>query len=363
MTTYKKQSRVVGEKHALLANVALLYYGEGMTQHDIAKRLNVARSTVVNFLREARELGIVDIRVDGNSLSSSNLAAQLKDAFGLEDVYIARKLANSGDGAEEESLRQLGRIGATAMRDLLKPGDKLGIAWGVPVQTIGDHLTYNPIEDVRVYQMIGSINTDLIPASEKCTVDIATKLGAQCFTLHAPALASTPDIADILTAEPTIAAQMDALRHLDLVVASIGSVADTTPMAVAKMLTLKELGAARRAGAAGILCCRFINADGERMEASPNDRVIAAEPEAIRRAKRRLLIVDGEDRLDATLAAIRGGYVTHLCVGETLASMLVAKGATKSSAAQSGSEQPEPPGDSMARLSGRPERKRKQTAH
>ena len=75
MTTYKRQSRITGEKHALLANVALLYYGEGLTQNDIAKRLNVARSTVVNFLREAREFGIVDIRVDGTSLAASNLAA------------------------------------------------------------------------------------------------------------------------------------------------------------------------------------------------------------------------------------------------------------------------------------------------
>ena len=248
---------------------------------------------------------------------------QLKEAFGLEDVYIARKLANPDDGAQEENLRQLGRIGATAMRDLLNPGDRLGIAWGVPVQAIGDQLTYNPIEDVRVYQMIGSVNTDLIPASEKCTIDIAAKLDASCFTLHAPALASTTEIADIMTAEPTIAAQMEALKHLDLVVASIGSVADDTPMAVAEMLTPQELSAAKQAGAVGILCCRFINDDGERMDTPPNDRVIAAEPDDIRQAKRRLLIVDGEDRLDATLAAIRGGYVTHLCVGESLARMLV----------------------------------------
>ncbi len=56
--------RVSGDKEAQLSNIALLYYGEGLTQGEIAKRMKVSRTTVVNMLRESRELGIVEIRVD-----------------------------------------------------------------------------------------------------------------------------------------------------------------------------------------------------------------------------------------------------------------------------------------------------------
>ena len=38
-----------GDRTAQLSNVALLYYGEGLTQSDIAKRLQVSRMTVVNM--------------------------------------------------------------------------------------------------------------------------------------------------------------------------------------------------------------------------------------------------------------------------------------------------------------------------
>ena len=39
----------------LLANVALLYYGEGLTQNEIATRMGVSRASVVNYLRERSE--------------------------------------------------------------------------------------------------------------------------------------------------------------------------------------------------------------------------------------------------------------------------------------------------------------------
>lgn len=43
----------------------------------------------------------------------------------------------------------------------------------------------------------------------------------------------------------------------------------------------------------------------------------------LRRARKRLLIVRGADRAQATLAAIRGGLATHLCVNQPLAEALL----------------------------------------
>ncbi len=54
-----------------------------------------------------------------------------------------------------------------------------------------------------------------------------------------------------------------------------------------------------------------------------DDRLIAVEIEMLRRARKRLLIVRGADRAQATLAAIRGGLATHLCVNQPLAEALL----------------------------------------
>ena len=102
------------EKEALLSNVALLYYGEGLTQGEIAKRMKVSRATIVNMLRESRDLGVVEIRVDGQFLTGSSLARELREKYGLADVYVAQPAAEGVALSRDESLRQLARVAAMA---------------------------------------------------------------------------------------------------------------------------------------------------------------------------------------------------------------------------------------------------------
>ena len=47
----------------LLAQVASLYYEQGLTQEQVARRLGISRSGVSRLLREARREGIVEIHV------------------------------------------------------------------------------------------------------------------------------------------------------------------------------------------------------------------------------------------------------------------------------------------------------------
>jgi DNA-binding transcriptional regulator LsrR (DeoR family) len=310
------------DKRALLANVALLYYGEGLTQGDIARRMRVSRATVLNMLREARESGIVDIRVDGRSIATSTLGQTLREGFGLEDVYIAGAAGATGDRAQMLSL--LGRIGAVALSEIVRPGDRLGVAWGETVRAVSRVMRGHDLPDIRVFQMIGSMISDRVPASELCTIEIATAFGAPCYTLHAPAIASSGELAALIRAEPTIERQLQELATLDTVIFSIGNVDRQTHVVRAGMVAPEHLAQAVRAGAAGIICSRFIDAAGRAVDEPPVDRVIGAALADFLNAERRLLVVGGADRADAALAALSGGYATHLCVDQTLALRLEA---------------------------------------
>ena len=321
MGTRSSSSRSGGDKEALLSNVALLYYGEGLTQGEIAKRMKVSRATIVNMLRESRDRGIVEIRVDGHHISGSTLSRDLREKFSLEDVYVAQP--ESGQTlSRADTLAHLGRVASAAMRDVVSPGDRVGVAWGETIMAVADAMPTVPVEGVEVCQLIGSMISDRVPASENCTIQIAAKLGGACFTLHAPALISNVDLARRLRLEPTINSQLDRLGNLDLAVYSVGNVPDETHLLAAGMASKAELAAARKAGAVGILCCRYIDKDGNEVTLPPSDRVIAARIEDLRASKKSLLIVCGEDRAEATLAAIRGGLVTHLCVDAALGAAL-----------------------------------------
>ena len=316
-------TRPTSDKEALLANVALLYYGEGLTQSDIAKRMQVSRATIVNMLRESRERGIVEIRVDGKHLSSSNMARQLRDKFDLKDVYIANSDTRETSAKRSELLEQVGRVGAAAILDIVETGDRVGVAWGETIMAVSNVIPKSSSDSVQVCQLIGSMNSVRVPASENCAIQIAGKLGAKCFTLHAPGIVATAEMAEVFRNEPTIQSQLARLDQLDMTIASIGNVSEDTHLQAAGMATSAELKKAREMGAVGIICCRFIDAGGNRIATSPDDRLIAATLDNLRKSQKKLLVVCGADRADATLAAIRGDLVTHLCVDYDLASELL----------------------------------------
>lgn len=315
-------NRSKGDKDSLLANIAMLYYGEGLTQSEISKRMQVSRATIVNLLRESRDKGIVEIRIDGKHLSSSNLARELRQRFTLSDAYVA--LSNDTVGlSRRDLLAHVARVAAAAVLDVMEPGDRIGIAWGETIMALSDALQRTPVPDVEVCQLIGAMKSTRVPASEMCAIQIANKLGAVCYTLHAPGIVATPELAAIFRDEPTIKAQLARLHNLDMTIASIGNVADETHLAAAGMATLAELGDARAAGAVGIICCRYIDAAGRPVAVEPDRRVIAPELETLKEARKRFLVVCGTDRLHATLAAINGGFVSHLCVDQALAEALL----------------------------------------
>lgn len=310
------------DRRALLSNIALLYFGEGLTQSDIAGRMKVSRVTVVNLLREAREQGIIEIRVNGRQLTESHLARDLRERFGLTDVYVSDSFG-TGPDHRAETLRQLGRVAAMAFLDIVAPGDRIGVAWGETVMALSDALPRVSVEDTEVCQLIGSMISARVPASENCAIRIAGQIDARCYTLHAPAMVATPEIAGIFRREPTIASQLARLSGLDLVVFSIGNLSPDTHFSAAGMASTAEIAEAKKAGVAGILACRYIDHKGEECILPPQDRLLAAPLGSYKSAAKKMLVVGGTDRLEATRAAIAGGYVTHLCVDRALATELL----------------------------------------
>ena len=317
-------SSSANEKDAMLSNIALLYYGEGLTQSEIAKRFKVSRVTIVNMLRDCRERGVVEIRVDGKLLAGSSLSRQLKEKFGLADVYISSESAETTQADRAAQLPQLARVAAMAMMDIVETGDRVGVAWGETIAAMASAMPRAMVENIEVCQLIGSQESDRVPASEFCAIEVANKLGATCHTLHAPGIVSSPELARAFAQEPAIKAQLARLSALDFTVASIGNVADSTHMVAAKIATAAELAAARAAGAVGIICCRYIDARGQEVTIAPSDRVIAASCADLTRPAKKLLVVLGEDRLEATRAAIQGGFVSHLVIDHTLGAALLA---------------------------------------
>lgn len=305
---------------SLLANVALLYYQEGLNQGEIAKRIGVSRATIINYLRESRERGIVDIRVQGEALSVSKESRELCRLYNLEDAYIA------DTGLEEDpklTLRQTARTAASAIHNILEPGDKIGVAWGETVKLLADYLPHREIPTSQVCQVIGSMDTDRLPAAETCAIQIAKRLGAVCHTLHAPAVLSSAQLAQSLRMEPAIKIQLDRLDTLDAIITSVGDLGESTHLVTSGIIGLEDLAQIKSAGGAGFICSCFVDKQGNYISFPLENRMIAIGLEGIRRTPKRIVVASGHNKANAVQAVIQGGFVTHAVLSKSLAQELL----------------------------------------
>ena len=187
----KPQRALTQRDDSLLANVAILYYKDGLTQSDIAQRLGVSRASVVNYCAKPANRTSSTSASTAPRFPSRDCRPTCATHTGSKTSHIATAYPDADDGPEKLSAtlrRQVARVGAMAVYDLLQPGDVLGVAWGETIQWLSEEMPRGAVRNLTVCQMNGSMKPPLAPAAETCSIRISSALGADCFTLHAPAI-------------------------------------------------------------------------------------------------------------------------------------------------------------------------------
>ncbi|NCU20240.1 transcriptional regulator, partial [Candidatus Falkowbacteria bacterium] len=275
---------------------------------------------VVNYLQEARETGLIRITLAAPAFTTHRLAVDLCARFGLRAAYV---VPDEGADAEAAFARVV-RGAAEWLPDLLAPGDRLGVAWGRTVHDLVEAVEPHRIEAMTVLQLVGSMATPYGFTAEACSTRLAQRLQARCLNLHAPAVISRADLAAELRAEPILKAQLDQLQGVNKVLFSVGTCAADSHIVSSGLASPEDLAWHVARGAVGVLCGRFIDAEGRPVSGPLDARMIGITLDRLVGLEMGILVTPGLDKLEATRAAIRGGYVTHLVTGLTVAQALLA---------------------------------------
>lgn len=310
-------ARTSGENAVI--QVAWMYYYDGRNQQEIAETLGISRATVVNYLQEAREKGLIRITLAAPAFTTHRLALELCDRFGFAGAYV---VPDEGTGIEEGFLRVV-RGAAMWLPDLLEKGDRLGVAWGRTVYELAEIVESQPVEDLTVLQLVGSMATPYGFTAEACSTRLAQRLGARCLNLHAPAIVSRAALATELREEPILKAQLDQLETVNKLLFSVGTATTDSHIVLSGLASPEDLRWYVDRGAVGVICGRFIDAEGRQLPGPMEDRMIGIPLPRLVGLGMGILITPGLDKIEATRAAIRGGYVTHLVTGTTVAEALL----------------------------------------
>src|SRR5580698_9906858 len=92
---------------AQMARIASLYYLDDRSQAEIAEQFGISRIKVGRLLKAARDLGVVEIRIQTPPALSLDLEGELKRRFGLKQALLAPE-----QDSEEAQRQLIGRIAA-----------------------------------------------------------------------------------------------------------------------------------------------------------------------------------------------------------------------------------------------------------
>ncbi len=309
-----------GESLERLAQVAELYYDQGLTQAAIADRLGYSRSMISRLLTAAREQGVVEVRIHHPLSRQMDLEQQLRHAFGLLE---ARVLAR-GNLEYPDLLRRLGVLAARLVEDLVADHMTLGVSWGTALAEMVGALRWQP-RSVYVVQMIGSLGAS---APEIDGPELARRLarnfGGRYATLPAPLIVDSEVTRTNLCDERRIQRVLDDAADASLALVGIGTVDPTLSSLVrAGYLEPRQLDELVAVGAVGDVCAIHFDQVGRLVHTPLTRRVVGIDYDHLVRIPRRLGIAGDLPKAPAILGAVRSGLINILVTDDAVAATLL----------------------------------------
>ncbi len=306
------------ERLQLLADIASWYYLDGLSQQDIADRVGMSRPSISRLLLDARELGIVEISINHPIPTLHSLEVEMESRYSLREVRVPERKTASDD----ETLRLLGRLGATVLNNILQDGMILGLSWGSSVHAFVEALRPRRLPRVKVVQLIGGVGAPYrtIDAPEQCR-RAADMFGAQHFYLNAPLYVDNPDVAIALREDHSIKEVLELARQADVVLMGVGPIVPEicTPFH-AGYLSYEDLRKLDRLGVVGIISTSNFNIHGEYVPAPwIEECAIGITFEDMHRFGTVIILSTDRRKAPAILGAVRTGIVDILITDDVTA--------------------------------------------
>ncbi|HEV3505740.1 MAG TPA: sugar-binding transcriptional regulator [Actinomycetes bacterium] len=292
----------------LLAKAARLYFLDDRSQDDIASILGTTRSNVSRMVRQARDLGIVEIRILDPAQRDHQLEQVLCDRYQLAD---ARVLTVSPD---TEVLGGVGRLAARWLDETLRDGQVVALSWGQSLQAMVRAVDLAR-RDVEVVQLVGGLSAlDSGVSGQELVRDLSDRIGARHRYLHAPALFGSAEALTLLLREQAIAGALDAAKRADMAMVGIGAAGIGSSGALLEALALSpaERASFDATGAVGDVCGRFYDLSGQEVDSVVNQRVLAVTLDDLRAIPTVAGIAAGQEKALGILGALRGRIIDVL---------------------------------------------------
>lgn len=292
-----------------LVRAARLYYEEGLSQGEVARRMGLSGATVSRVLAAARDRGIVEVRIhDPRSpvRRVADLERRLVERFGLSEARVG-----TPNGGPADALQLVGRLAADLFGERLTQMRRIGLSWG---STLESFVAEVP-ERVAAVQVLplagGNPGLDTAGAGGTLVQALARRCGVQPSRFLAPAIVESPQTKAAIASETAIRTALELAAQVDHAFVGIGTFGVRSSVTIVEDMKLSEaeLAAFLAQKPAGDITGRFFDDTGTELGPPTSDRVIGVTLDDLRRVPCVIGLAAGAEKTRGVLAALHTGVL------------------------------------------------------
>ena len=311
------------------ARAGWLYYIAGQTQEEVAATMGISRQVAQRLVSLAVEARLVRFWMDHPIAACLDLAARLRDRFGLvqaEVVPTAPGAAPTVAAGSADGTVGLGEAGAAEITRWLKAETPIVMAVGTgrTLKSAIDNLPPIDCPQHRIVSMTGNIAPDGTAAYFNVIFSMAEVVEARHFPFPLPVFVSSEEERRLMHDQAMIRATLDLAAAADVAFVGIGQMDEAAPLFVDGFISRDELVDVQVKGATGEICGWIYDAKGVLLDGGPNTRTASAPIPAPSRC-RVIALAKGRRKVPAIRAALEGRLINGLITDEATAQALLGR--------------------------------------
>lgn len=287
-----------------MIEAAKLYYQLDYSQQEIAKKIGVSRPTVSRMLQQAKEEGIVQIKIMDPQEDSEKIALALETEFGLKKavvVYIPQY-------ADNIVKKYIGEAASHYLYQNIQTGDQIAVSWGTTLYQVALSLQHKHVKDITVVQLNGGVSHSETNTYASEIIQLFGKsFHTNPYHLPLPAIVDHVVVKQAIEADRHIRRVLEIARQANIALFTVGVPTADSVLIQTNYFSDEELEIIRT-DAVGDICSRYINDKGEICHKELNDRTIGIELRDLSKKDQSILVAGGQNKIDAIYGALQGGY-------------------------------------------------------
>jgi DNA-binding transcriptional regulator LsrR (DeoR family) len=309
------------ENRRLLYKISQAYYEDGLTQKQIGKRLGLSRIKVSRLLQRARDLKVVQIKLESYDEERSSLEHAVEVHYGIDEVIT---IPTPQPENTNRLTYHLGMAAAECLLRSIQGDESIAITWGHTLASVVHEFPPRSFPGLNIIQSIGGLNQpDSNIDGSELVRRMAQTFDARPLLLSSPGIVSSREVREALLKDPQISKVLNAAAKANIAIVGVGAMNKESVAINTGIFTNEEIQRLRDKGAVGDIGLNFYNSNGERVEDPINGKLIGLELEQIRKITRIIGVAGGSIKVEAIRAALRGKLINVLITDEDTASRLL----------------------------------------